>query len=799
MMKATGRGALALIVAFTVVVALSPGRAAAEEPKVIAVQGGFNHSLALDSESRVWSWGGNGAGQLGDGTRTNRNKPVRVTDPGDPSGFLSGIVAVSASSFSAHSLALKADGTVWAWGGNGQGQLGDGTKVNRLTPVQVQVEPSPGSIEILKDVVAIAAAGSHSMALKSDGTVWAWGANDQRQLADGTTTDRTRAVRVQDPTDPTGFLTDIGAIGGFVHSLAVKKSDGTVRAWGRNTLGQVGNGTSGAGFTPVPFPDKVKDDADPTGFLTGVIEVSAGNATSFALKGDGTVWAWGAGGQLGDGTVTSRSKAVQVVNVTGVTTISAGSFHTLARLNDGTVKAWGGNANGQIGDGTKTDRLTAVNVVSPANPSSGIHGVVAVAAGNAHSVSLEDDGTVHAWGTKGLGQLGNGEDALRPFPVQVVDSSDPTGKLTAIADVGAGGFVSMARTSADMVRAWGGNAFGQLGDGTFENRVAPVSVVGVGGSGLLTGVAAIDHGGSHALALTTDATVRAWGLGTTGQLGNGADDSSPTPVQVSALSGVVEVAAAGHSLARVDSGTVWAWGPNVNGQLGNDSRTNQNVPVQVQDKSDATGFLNGVAAIAAGDSHSLALKSDATVRSWGLNNAGQLGDGTTTRRLTAVAVQTLTNVTAIAAGGSHSLGLTSDGTVWSWGANGVGQLGDGSTANRTTPVEVQGLTGVVAIAAEGGYSLALRSDGTVWAWGANAAAQLGDGTTQNRTTPVQVKADPTTFLTGVAAIVSGFQHAVALKLDGTVWAWGSHAFGQIGDGTDPDVVIPTRALFPKHD
>jgi len=242
-----------------------------------------------------------------------------------------------------------------------------------------------------------------------------------------------------------------------------------------------------------------------------------------------------------------------------------------------------------------------------------------------------------------------------------------------------------------------------------------------------------------------------------------------------------------HTLALKDDGTVWAWGFNFDGRLGDGTSTQRLTPVQV------TG-LTDVTAIAGGGGHSLALKSDGTVWAWGRNNDGQLGDGTTTNRFTPVQVTGLTDVFKIAAGGSHSLALKSDGTVWAWGFNGNGQLGDGTTTNNSTPVQVTGLTGVTAIAGGFQHSLALKSDSTVWAWGSNDQGQLGDGTTTQRLTPVQV-----TGLTGVSAIAGvGSSNSLALKSNGTVWAWGDNNNFQLGDGKQPgqnfDSSVPVQVM-----
>jgi alpha-tubulin suppressor-like RCC1 family protein len=189
--------------------------------------------------------------------------------------------------------------------------------------------------------------------------------------------------------------------------------------------------------------------------------------------------------------------------------------------------------------------------------------------------------------------------------------------------------------------------------------------------------------------------------------------------------------------------------------------------------------LDGITAITAGSTHSLALKSDGTVYSWGVNSFGQLGNGTTTNSRTPVKVKSLTNVVAIASGWEHNLALTTDGTVYTWGANGYGQLGIGTTHYSTVPAEVRGLGKVTAIGAGGAHALALKPDGTLWAWGYNYFGQLGNGDNGYLpvTSPVKVKG-----LNEVRAFTAGDYHSVAAKPDGTVWAWGYNYFGQLGNG-----------------
>ncbi|MCZ7556186.1 MAG: T9SS type A sorting domain-containing protein [Bacteroidia bacterium] len=235
-----------------------------------------------------------------------------------------------------------------------------------------------------------------------------------------------------------------------------------------------------------------------------------------------------------------------------------------------------------------------------------------------------------------------------------------------------------------------------------------------------------------------------------------------------------------HSLVLYPTGAVSATGLNDWGQLGDGSTTNRTTLVRVTE-------LNGVTAVSAGQHFSLALKENGTVWAWGLGGHGQLGDGTQTTRLTPVQVSGLSGVTAISCGQEYSLALKNDGTVWAWGYNGEGELGDGSTVWRVTPVQVSGLAGVVAIAGGWRHSLALKDDGTVWAWGLNTDGQLGDGTTTTKLSPVQVAG-----LCGITAISVGWTHSLAVKADGTVWAWGLNVNGQLGDGTTTTRPTPVQ-------
>jgi hypothetical protein len=277
-------------------------------------------------------------------------------------GFLTGVKAVAAGY--QHTVAVKNDGTVWAWGRNEEGQLGDNTTTDRSTPVQVL---GPGGVGFLTGVKAVTAGWYFTAALKEDGTVWAWGKNFKGVLGDDTTTDRLTPVQVLGP-DGVGFLTGVKAVDAGSHHMAALKEDGTVWAWGSNSDGCLGDGSLVARWTPIQVLDPGGE-----GFLSGVKAVTAGSYYTMALKEDGTVLAWGTNdnGQLGDNTDALSAIPVQVLGpggagfLTGVMAVSAGFYHSMALKNDGTVWAWGKNEDGQLGDNTTTDRWTPVQVLGP--------------------------------------------------------------------------------------------------------------------------------------------------------------------------------------------------------------------------------------------------------------------------------------------------------------------------------------------------------------------------------------------------------------------------------------------------
>ena len=334
--------------------------------QIKAVASGGKHSMYLRADGTLWGTGDNTYGQLGDGTTISRLSPIQVA---------SGVAKVSAGGF--HTVYLRTDGTLWAMGYNSGGQLGDGTTANRSTPIQVA-----------NGVEGVLAGYSHTMFVKDDGTLWGMGTNASGGLGDGTAINRPTPVKIAN---------GVASVSAGLHTMFVQ-NDGTLWGTGHNAYGQLGDGTTISRSSPVQV-------------ASGVVGASVGlNYTAF-IKTDGTLWGMGYNyfGQLGDGTTANKSTPLQISS--GVTSVSAGQQHTMYIKADGVLWGMGRNYEGQLGDGSSVpSRNTPIQVAS---------GVVSAAAGGDYTLYLKNDGTMWGMGNNSSGQLGDGTMRNRLAPTLI--------------------------------------------------------------------------------------------------------------------------------------------------------------------------------------------------------------------------------------------------------------------------------------------------------------------------------------------------------------------------------------------
>ncbi|MFQ5559184.1 MAG: Ig-like domain-containing protein [Nitrospinota bacterium] len=697
----------------------------AEPFQAVQVAAGTGHTLLLKSNGTLWAWGRDFSGVQNGGMNNFRPVPVQILGEETATGTYWKKISVRGY----HNFGIKSDGTLWGWGANDFGQLGDGSYTEREFPVEI----GGGN---WRDIFA---GRYHVMGIKEDGTLWSWGVNSSGQFGNGKTTGAN--IPTQVGTDSDWQQVALGSS----HSIALK-TDGSLWSWGS---GEGVGHSEGGQARPVQL-----------GLSKDWLKVAASGAFSVALKMDGSLWSWGRNddGQLGHGSTQSSLVPVRVGQENDWKDIWAGGDwwdsqnRTGAVKSDGSLWAWGANSFGQLGNGNTSKSKVPVRIGTGSEWS-------LVAAGDTHSVGIKSDQTVWTWGNNKYSALGDGTAPLKTEPVSV-------GSETNWNRVEAGWGYTLATKIDQTLWGWGENGKGQLGLGTSENEKDP-GPVQAGTAWAQTG-----SGASHTLSIRTDGTLWSWGSNIFGQLGNGTYTSSTTPVQVGFDTGWLKTSSGGNfSVALKKDGTLWTWGNNNNGQLGDGSG--------VVDRNNPLQFGNGVwSEISSGDFHVAAIRGDGTLWSWGSNEFGQLGDGTETDRKFPVQVGTGNQWIDVAAGDDYTMAIKANGTLWAWGDNVFGQLGDGTNLSRKSPVQVGTALNWKRISSGGTHSLGLRGDGTLWSWGNNDYGQLGDGTYVDRSTPVAVGVESDwEFISG------GRYHSAGVKTGGTLWSWGGNEYGQIGDGT----------------
>jgi alpha-tubulin suppressor-like RCC1 family protein len=667
------------------------------------------------ASKQLYAWGyadaqGAGTGSvIGDGTVTDRSLPTHI-------GSLSWKQV--AMGFE-HTLAIRSDGLLFAWGDNSYGELGNGTLTSQSSPIQIGTS----------SWTVVSAGYLASAGIRSDGLLFAWGDNSYGQQGNALTNYLPQ---------PVGALSWNAIAAGASHVLAIR-SDGALFAWGDNSSGQLGDGTTVAKSSPVQI-----------GTSSWTV-VSAGQKHTLALLYTGipnatALYAWGdnSSGQLGDGTTVSKSSPVHI-GTSSWSSISAGQKHTLALLYGGlagALYAWGDNSSGQLGDGTTVSKSSPVHI--------GTSSWAIISAGDQHSLGiLVTTGALYAWGNNASGQLGDGTTTSKSSPVHIGTSSWNA--------ISAGYQTSMARqVTTGALYTWGQGAGGAIGDGSLLNYSSPVQI----GASISISWNAIAAGYQFKVATIAANKLYSWGDNTYGELGLNylGTAYSNSPVQIGTSSWSSISSGYYYNMGILKTGALFGWGYNGNlrgggtiGNLGDGTNITRYSPVQIGTSS----WLIVSAGPQSGFNTASTAAIDVTGRlfTWGENGFGQLGDGTSTSRSSPVQIGTST-WSSVAALGIYMAGILSTGALFLWGNNFYGNLGDGTTVSKSSPVQIgtSSWSTVTTGQAVGGFmsTAAIDATGRLFTWGYGDGFTLGDGTVTSRSSPVQVGTSSWTSLTGSA-------------------------------------------------
>lgn len=723
-----------------------------------------------------------------------------------------GLTRLSSAAEGNHTCMVPGDGTIRCWGDNQFGQLGNGTSGNTSN--------IPVAVIGISSAIAVAAGANHTCALLANGTVRCWGTNADGQLGLGQGTASALA-----PTAIAGLNGVTALSAGTAHTCA-RISNGTMRCWGSNQFGQIGDGTgTGPRFTPTV----VQNVAD-------AVTVTAGPTFTCATRASGIASCWGGNsqGHLGVGNFAQQNFPTNVLNLPDLPQISLGAQFSCGRRANGDLYCWGRNNEGQAGTGTTGgsantpqlipvqspdgERIPILKVSTGAahacamafdgigeghtlcwgrntdgqvgRPPSNFEAAprflagqgISISAGSRHTCRLERDESVRCWGANALGQLGTSNNIASSTPQLVFGLR---GSISA-RGIAAGTNHTCALRSSAQAACWGRNLARQLGDGTGVSRLVPTSLA------FILQLATLAAGGDHTCAMgTAGAVPLCWGDNRNGQANpTSSDDFINLSLSTASFGepGAVNVVAGSlHGCELTAGGTLSCRGSNAQGRLGNSDTAQHFI-------SDVGGITNATAVVTGGG-QSCALLGNGRVSCWGLNSSGELGDGNQNSNVNATPrlVLGLTDAVALSAGRNHTCALRSDGTLACWGSNDHGQV-DGGNANRLIPVAVPGVAvgDAVAVAAGTFHTCYLTAAGGVRCWGDNDEGQLGNNTTTDSNAPVQVlrgllfvKGVPATFgsVSDVAGLVAGAGHTCAQGANGAVRCWGDNSDGQIGDNT----------------
>ena len=427
----------------TIILEIDTGVKASWDPNDVKnVYSSGAHTMVIKNDGTLWAWGWNNSGQVGVSPHGDPVlSPVRI---GTSSDWETVFIGESSTS----TIALRNDGTLWAWGSGMYGVLGNGSG-------SAYAYPSPFQIGFANNWESVSTISGSTLAIKKDGTLWAWGENSYGQLGDGSTTQRVSPVQIGTDSDWASVEISHTEYSGYsTFTLAIKK-DGTLWAWGRNNYGQLGDGSTTDRHSPVQI-----------GSAGNWASVSINCGSTMAIKKDGTLWAWGANsyGQLGDGSTIDKHSPIQIGSAGNWASVSINTGSTMAIKKDGTLWAWGLNNSGQVGDGSTTDRHSPVQIGFASNWAS-------VSINTGSTMAIKKDGTLWGWGANSYGQVGDGSTTNRHSQVQIGTASNWS-SISIFKN-----FSIFGTRKDGTLWAWGNNSYGQLGNGTRTSISTPYQII----------------------------------------------------------------------------------------------------------------------------------------------------------------------------------------------------------------------------------------------------------------------------------------------------------------------------------
>jgi alpha-tubulin suppressor-like RCC1 family protein len=636
----------------------------------------------------------------------------------------------------AASYAVKCDGTLWAWGSNCFGQLGQNNTIHRSSPNQI-----PGT----QWKCVASTDGAFVLALKNDNTLWVWGCNTSGQLGQNDTNHRSSPIQVP------GCWCDVA--GGFGSSYGVKV-DGTLFSWGNGVCGLLGNNCDVLFSSPIQIPG------------TQWSRVFSQCFSVAAIKCDGTLWSWGGQndrGQLGQNNTILYSSPTQIPGTQWKCVATAG--HTLALKTDGTLWAWGRGQYGAIGN-LSTANCEASSPIQI--PGTQWRDIAVSSPTTNRSYALKNDGSLWYWGYQTNCAFGTQSLTHQSSPIQLIGR-----QWTDILSLDCGAFGienNFTTNSFDITREsafnenccgrlfiWGDNNSGQLGNSGNAIPIggtasSPIQIPGTWWK--------YSRGTDTVHAIRSDCTLWGWGRNRRGIIGDNSIISRCSPVQIPGTAWCA-VSTGGSDLEstaalKVDN-TLWMWGNGECGVLGLGDVIHRSSPVQIP----GTQWC----CVSAGTLMTYAIKTDGTLWAWGQSTNGELAQNNRTSYSSPVQIPG-TQWSAVNRRNTGAIALKSDGTLWTWGQNSVGQIGDNTTTNRSSPVQVPG-TQWCRIAAGDSTVYAFKTDGTLWGWGENTVVfALGLGDSVNYSSPVQIPG------TQWYRIEPRYRGVNILKKNGEIWGWG---------------------------